>query len=112
MSVFLSATWTRRVRVSPLMMVLLLLFAGCSRNAQQLLKSGQKYISEGKYKEASIELRNAVQTDPQLAEAHYQLAITYAALAQLGASSSELTKAVALQPKHADALLMLGNELL
>ena len=61
--------------------LLCLTLSSCSRDPnvrkQKLLASGQHYLHEGKYREASIEFINALQVDPQYAAAHYQLAMLY-----------------------------------
>ena len=41
---------------------------------QKYLASGQQYFSQGDFRSAAIQFTNAVQIDPQFAEAHYQLA--------------------------------------
>ena len=51
---------------------------GCSRDPEaakkKYLARGNSYLQEGKYSEAAIEYRNAIQIDSRFAEAHYQLA--------------------------------------
>src|SRR5215467_4411904 len=108
---FQCVAWPGKTALPRLLFIILFL-AGCSKSPQQLIKNGQKYMSEGKYGEAAIEFRNAVKNDPQSADAHYQLAVVFAAISQLPASADELTKTLSLQPNHIDAQLMLGNELL
>lgn len=44
------------------------------------LNSGEAYAKQGKYREASIQFRNAIQIDPRFAEGHYQLGLAYLAL--------------------------------
>jgi Tfp pilus assembly protein PilF len=54
---------------------------GCSRDPnvrkQKYFDSGTRYFHAGKYREAAIELENAIQLDPNFAAAHYQLAQCY-----------------------------------
>ena len=58
-----------------------ILAAGCSRNPQvvkqKYLDKGHSYFIAGKYREAIIEYENAIQVDPKLAQAHYELAECY-----------------------------------
>src|SRR5215831_14856900 len=89
----------------PRLLFMILFLAGCSKSPEQLIKNGQKYMSEGKYSEAALEFRNAVKNDPKSADAHYQLAIVFAAMSQLPGSADELTKVLSLQPNHIDAQL-------
>ncbi len=62
----------------------LALLTSCSAdpNKQKFkyLRSGEAYFEKGKYQEAVIEYRNALEIDPRLAVAHYQLGRTYLAL--------------------------------
>jgi Tfp pilus assembly protein PilF len=43
--------------------------AGCGKNPEELVASGRSYLDKGDPKTASLELRNALQKDPDLAEA-------------------------------------------
>ncbi len=63
---------------------------GCSRDPQKLVESGKKYIAAGKYTDAVLELRSAVQLNSQLPEAHYQLAIAYLHMAMTRDADQEL----------------------
>src|ERR1700744_520688 len=66
----------------------------------QYVKSGKKYFDKGKYQEALVEFRNAIEIDPKFAAAHYQLARTYLTLRNPGAAYGELQETVALDPKN------------
>jgi len=50
----------------------MLVVAGCSENPatkkQKALERGERYLSEGKANEAVIELRNALQVDPDFVQ--------------------------------------------
>lgn len=99
----------------PLLLSAVLLTA-CSQNPNQAkldyLKSGEKYFSAGKYQEAVIQFRNAVQADPRFADAHWNLARAYLKLGNSEAAYRELTETVTLDPKNADAQLQLSMLLL
>ena len=88
------------------------LWAGCSSDPNQrklnYLKGGEKYLQVGKYREAVIEFRNALQIDPRFAEAHYQLGRAYLELKDPKSAYRELNSAVALDPNHRDAQLELA----
>jgi len=90
----------------------LLLSSGCSRNPDELLESGKKYLAEQKYKEAAIELKNAITGNPRMVEAHYQLGVAYASLGQLADASKEFSSTVLLDPNHLEAQLRHGYLLL
>src|SRR5260370_5295912 len=92
------------------------LFTGCSRDPnvrkQKYFESGQRYFSRGKYREAAIQLSNAVQVDPRFAQAHYQLAETYLKLRDFNRAYQELSRAVELAPDNYPAHVDLANLLI
>ncbi|MBV9508502.1 MAG: tetratricopeptide repeat protein [Acidobacteriia bacterium] len=89
----------------------------CSRDPniakRRYLESGNNYFDRGKYKEASIMYRNALQKDLKYGPAHYKLGITNIRLGQLGPAVQELRRAVELlpreQPDHWDAVVKLSE---
>ena len=87
--------------------ILLALFTSCTRDPNvrkvNYLNDGNKDFQIGKYQEAVIEFRNALQIDPRFAEAHYQLGRAYIALKNTNAAYRELRAAVDLNPPHKDA---------
>ncbi len=94
------------------------LFAGgCSRDPnlrrQKYFESGQRYFDKGKYREAEIQFRNAVQVDSQpFPEGHYRLAQTYLKLQDGTRAYQELNRTVDLQPDNYDARIDLANLLI
>lgn len=102
----------RRLRIS-LVSAALLCLAACSEDAsakrQRYLSSGEKYFKEGKFHEAALQFRNAIQLDPKSAEAHYGLARTHLSLNNADAAFNELVETVTLQPGNWDAQLDLAN---
>ena len=94
---------------------LLALFS-CSRDPdqqkRQYLNSGEQYFNAGKFQEAEIQFRNAIQIDPGFAAAHYQLAHTYLRLRNPAAAFLELTETVNLDPKNHGAQLELATLLI
>lgn len=104
---------SRRFFVLVVAAALLLSFSACKGDPtvkkQKYLESGNKYQERGQFREAAIEYQNAIQIDPQFAEAHYKLAHTYVALSNWTAALQELQKAVSLQPSNIQAQVDLGN---
>ena len=86
---------------------------GCSRDPnvrkQKFLESGDKYFAEGKYREAEIQYRNAIQLDPRFAQAHYQLSQTYLKLGDTQRAFPELNRTVELAPDNYRAHTDLSN---
>src|SRR5665213_4002737 len=98
-------------------LLVLLLFtffiASCSRDpkvqAQRYVENGNKFFEKGKYKEASIMYRRALQKDLRFGEAYYRLALTEIQLASYGDAVRSLRRAVKLQPNNADASVKLAD---
>ena len=100
----------------PLFPVLLaVLLTSCSRDPnvrkQKYFSSGKEYFEQGDYRSAAIQFSNAVQVDPQFAEAHYQLARAYLSQKEWTPAFLELNRTVELQPDnyaaHADLATLL-----
>src|SRR5665213_136729 len=87
--------------------------ASCSRDpkvqAQRYVQNGNKFFEKGKYKEASIMYRRALQKDLKFGEAYYRLALTEINLAAYGDAVRALRRAVELQPDNADASVKLAD---
>src|SRR5882724_8483241 len=92
---------------------LVILMASCSRDprvlAKRYLDNGNKFFDKGKYKEASIMYRRALQKDLRFGEAYYRLALTDMKLASYGDAVRALRRAVELQPDNVDAAAKLAD---
>ena len=86
--------------------------AGCSKNAQQYLQSGNRYFGQQKYMEAVVEYRNAIQKDPRSGEARYRLAEAYERLGDSESAFREYVRAADLLPANKEAQLKAGASLL
>ncbi len=104
----------RPIRSITLVLSAILVLASCGRNPnvtkQRYLESGNKYFEKQRYKEATIQYRNALKADPRFGEAHYRLALTYLKLQppSLPNALKELRRAVELlkgQPDYYEALV-------
>jgi tetratricopeptide (TPR) repeat protein len=97
-------------------LVATLVLVGCSHDPnvrkQRYFESGQRYFDKGKYPEAVIQFRNALQVDSSYGDAHYQLARVYSKLQEWTAAYQELTRTVDLQPQNYAARLDLANLLI
>src|SRR5574342_454287 len=70
------------------------------------------YFEKGQYQEARVEFQNLVQIDPNDADAHYRLALTYLKLGgcpNLQLAASELTRTLELDSTNREAMLKLGE---
>ena len=94
-----------------------LLLIGCVRDTPEaLLASAKTYLAKNDNKAAVIQIKNALQADPQLPEARYLLGKALLAEDNPGAAELELRKAQALKfspdlvvPKLAAAMLAQGQ---
>src|ERR1035438_1625862 len=89
------------------------LFTSCTRDPnvrkQKYFDSGEKYFAEGKFREAEIQYRNAIQVDSRFAQAHYQLGETYLKLGDSNRAYQELNRTVELDPDNYRAHTDLAN---
>ncbi len=79
---------------------------------QRYYNRAMSYFGQGKYREAEIELQNAIKIDPEYSAAHYQLAQCYMKQEIWAGVFIELNRVVSLSPKNWEAQLELGNMLL
>ena len=91
----------------------LLLSAGCSRDPkvvrQRYVDNGNKYFDKGKYKEASIMYRRALQKDLRFGEAWYRLGLTNLKLGQYGEARRDFSRTTELEPNNVDGFVKLGD---
>jgi tetratricopeptide (TPR) repeat protein len=90
-----------------------LFMAACNRDPRAMgdkcVASGNKYFQNGKYKEASILYRRALQFDPKSAEAYYRLGLVDLALRDYGDAARALERATSLEPGNEDATVALAE---
>jgi tetratricopeptide (TPR) repeat protein len=94
-----------------------LTLVACSRDPnvakKRYLENGNKYFAKGKYKEASIMYRNALQKDQRYGLAYYHLALTDLKLGRVPNAIGELRRAVELipkdQPEHVESEVRLAE---
>ena len=99
-------------KLLPLLLVVIFM-ASCSRDpkvqAQRYVENGNKFFEKGKFKEASIMYRRALQKDLRFGEAYYRLALADIKLAAYADAVRALHRAVELQPDNADAAVNLAD---
>ena len=102
----------------PVVVVVLLLsaLAGCRANPeavrQRAFESGERLYAAGKYADATLEYRKALQQDPKFGPARFKLAEAYAASGNLRAAYPEYLRAADLLPADVDVQVKAGNMLL
>ena len=102
----------RRLRAlaAALLAALLLLAAGCSNPEKakaEHLSRGEALLKERRWQEASLEFRNAIQIDNNLAAAHWGLAQAYRELGRDSEFGEELQRTVKLDQNNMEARTLL-----
>jgi tetratricopeptide (TPR) repeat protein len=94
------------------LLVVVLAFSGC-KNAEaskaEYVRRGDQFLKEKKYQEATIEYRNALQLDDNLASAHWGLAQAYEGLERYGEAIQEIQRTIELDPNNLESRVRLGN---
>jgi tetratricopeptide (TPR) repeat protein len=78
-------------------------------SAPALLKQGQDFIATRQFNDAIDVLRRAIQVQPNLSDAHVQLAIALMGAGQRDEAMAETKKAIELDPNNARAYVAQGN---
>ncbi|HVN18129.1 MAG TPA: tetratricopeptide repeat protein [Dongiaceae bacterium] len=104
---------TRRVRISVPVLLMLALMVNCTTDPQSqkqyYMQSGRQYLEKGKYEEATIQFRNALQIDPGLTEGYRLLGRSFSALQRWSEAASALTMANELDSKDLQTHLLLAE---
>lgn len=91
----------------------MLALAACTQDPEtakrNLLNTGEKYFKAGKYKEASILYRKAIQKDRRFGEAYYRLALAELELGRVAEAVAALERATELDPRNEDAFGKLAD---
>lgn len=89
---------------------LLWALSGCdSEPPQHLVDEGKLLLAQGDYETARLQFQNALQLDPKLAEAYFNLAIIEEQNQDWSRMLGDLLETVALAPGHLEAQLRLGQ---
>jgi tetratricopeptide (TPR) repeat protein len=94
-------------------LALVIVLAGCSRDpvaqSQKLVESGNKFYAKGKYREASIMYRRALQKNQKNGDAYYRLGLASLNLGQGNDAAAALRRAITLPPVNPDAPVKLAD---
>jgi tetratricopeptide (TPR) repeat protein len=101
-----------RAPLAVLLACLVALAAGCSNPEKakaEHVARGESFLKERRWQEASLEFRNAIQIDDNLAAAHWGLAQAYEQLGRGAEYIEELQRTVRLDANNVQARLRLAN---
>lgn len=116
-----AGNWTTPMKTKPLfalpVLLAVLALAGCAdESPEQRIAAAKEYLQKKDNKSAVIEIKNALQKNPDSGEARYLLGSTLLAEGNAGAAEVELRKALAAKyaedavvPDLARAMLVLGQ---
>jgi len=93
----------RRVVCACIFAVSLIALSGCSATKQAYVAKGNKLFAAGKYADASLNYRKAIQKDPTYGEAFYRLGLAAIKLEQPPDAYTALFRAVQLLPGDVEA---------
>ncbi len=89
------------------------MLVGCQADpsivSRKYVERGTRYFAEGKYKEASILYRRALNKDPLSADAWYRLGLVNSKLGALPEARKDFSRAMELNPANQDATVQLGD---
>ena len=88
--------------------------SGCNQQAstETLLQEAQRFQDKGDLKSAVIQLKNALQNEPENAEIRYRLGVMYNRTGDSVSAEKELKRALELKPDHPKASMEFGGSLL
>jgi tetratricopeptide (TPR) repeat protein len=92
--------------------VAILVEAGCARSARDYLARGNKLFEAGKYDDAEIEYRKAIQKDPKFGEAHFRFGLALMEQNRGVEAYTPLSQAAELMPENEDAKARLADVIL
>ena len=88
----------RVIRILVVVAAALLALSSCNRDPnvakKRYVESGNKYFEKGKYKEAVLMYRDALQKDRKFGQAHYRLGLTYLKMNSLQEGVRSLRRAL------------------
>src|SRR5215813_11264359 len=100
-----------QIRISLLILVsaVISVEAGCSRSAPAYLAAGNKFFEAGKYEDAKIQYRKALQKNPNFGEAHLRIGLTEMEDNNWPQAYTSLLRAAELMPQNDGAKVKLAD---
>jgi len=82
---------------------------GCSRGPASYVAKGNKYFDQGKYDDALLQYRNAINKDPRYAEAYYRMALVELRQSHFQTAYGLLKRTTELNPGFRQAAIQFGD---
>jgi tetratricopeptide (TPR) repeat protein len=96
----------KKIVVSALLAMALI---GCNRSPASYVAKGNQYFAQGKYDDALLQYRNAIQKDPRSADAYYRIGLLELRQMHFSAGYDSLKHAVELNPEFRLASIQFGD---
>ena len=96
----------------PILLLVVLTICSCSSDEEKKIRhfeKGKAYYEKGEYKEAVLELKNALQIDPKYSEAYYMLGLTSLKQKDFKEAFTNFSRAVEFSPDNLEARLELSK---
>src|SRR5690348_11768924 len=84
----------------------------CRQSPQQYVEKGNTFFNTGKYQDAIINYKKAIQKDPKFGEGYYRLGLAELKTDQIREAYASLSNASTLLPDRTDVKVTFGDFLL
>ncbi|MGB6943111.1 MAG: tetratricopeptide repeat protein [Bryobacteraceae bacterium] len=92
-----------------LSMLLAVVLAGCNRSPASYVAKGNQFAAQGKYEDAMIQYRNAIQKNPNYTDAYYRIGLAEMEQGQFALAYPAFKRASDLIPGRSEAAVRVGE---
>lgn len=89
--------------------LLAMMLSSCVHNAASYVAKGNKLFAQGKYEDAELQYRNALNKDPRYADAYYRMALVELRLKRFQSAYELLKHSTELNPGFREASIQFGD---
>ena len=108
--IFSNMTAVKRISIALLLITTLIGLSGCQKKtSEEHISAAKDFVVNGDQQSAIIELKNAIQVDPQQAEARFELGNLYLGQNNYQAAEKELNRAMELGQSPAKTIPLLAR---
>lgn len=103
--------WTKSVfrKDSLAFVALAMMLASCVHSASSYVSKGKKFFAEGRYDDAELQYRNAINKDPRYAEAYYRMGLLEMRRVHFQTAYELLKHSIELDPAFRQSSIQLGD---